>query len=119
MVTFRSRSALHADLSAGLRVRVLGSSAYLHPISDDLLLGVGQDASERGTLRGTQLSLFDVSDPAQPRRLDQLRVGADSSSTVEYDHHAVLWWAPAKLAVVPVQSFDYWNWDEGQPPRVA
>jgi len=25
---------------------------------------------------------------------------------VEYDHHAFLWWAPRRLAVVPVQTWD-------------
>ena len=114
VVTFRQIDPLYTiDLSrpAAPRVagelKILGYSAYLHPIGDDLLLGVGQDASERGALRGTQLSLFDVSDLARPRRLHQRRVAEASSSTAEYDHHAFLWWAPAKLAVVPVQSLDY------------
>ena len=119
VVTFRQIDPLYTlDLSRPVAPRVagelkiLGYSAYLHPIGDDLLLGVGRDASERGTLGGTQLSLFDVSNLARPRRLHQRRVGAESSSTVEYDHHAFLWWAPAKLAVVPVQSFDYWRGGE-------
>ena len=44
-------------------LKIPGYSAYLHPVGDDLLLGVGQDATEQGRRLGTQLSLFDVSDP--------------------------------------------------------
>jgi len=47
-------------------LELLGYSAYLHPIGDDLLLGIGQDATATGQTTGTQLSLFDVSDPAAP-----------------------------------------------------
>ena len=54
---------------------------------------------------GTQLSLFDVSDPAAPRLL-QRQTLAVHVSDVEYDHHAFLWWAPKRLAVVPVTDYD-------------
>jgi hypothetical protein len=109
VVTFRQVDPLYTiDLENPTRPRVagelkiLGYSAYLHPVSEGLLLGVGQDATEQGRLRGSQLSLFDVSDPRNPRRLHQRAIGSGSSSEVEYDHHAFLWWAPAKLAVIPV-----------------
>ena len=86
-------------------LKILGYSAYLHPVSDDLLIGVGQDATEGGRTLGTQLSLFDVSDPAKPRRLHQRRLAEGSGSSAEYDHHAFLWWNPAKLAVLPVSDY--------------
>ena len=112
VVTFRQTDPLYTlDLSkpsapkvAG-ELKIRGYSAYLHPVADDLLLGVGQDADERGSVRGTQLSLFDVGDPARPRRLHQHTVERDSSSDVEYDHHAFLWWGPSKLAVMPLHSY--------------
>ena len=69
VVTFRQTDPLYTvDLSdpAHPRVRgelkILGYSAYLHPLGPDLLLGVGQDATEEGRRLGTQLSVFDVSD---------------------------------------------------------
>jgi Beta propeller domain len=113
VVTFRQTDPLYTiDLSepnaprvAG-ELKLLGFSAYLHPVGDGLLLGVGQDATEQGRQLGTQLSLFDVSDLAHPARLSQRRVGSSSSSEVEYDHHAFLYWAPEKLAVLPVSIFD-------------
>jgi uncharacterized secreted protein with C-terminal beta-propeller domain len=88
-------------------VDLLGYSAYLHPVGDGLLLGVGQAANEQGRTQGTQVSLFDVSDPAKPTRLSKKLVGTGSSSSVEFDPHAFLWWDPLKLAVLPVQVFDY------------
>ena len=110
VVTFRQVDPLYTvDLSEPREPRVRGElkirgySAYLHPVGGDLLLGIGQDATEEGRLLGTQLSLFDVSDVARPQRLHHRTVAPGASSDVEYDHHAFLWWAPAKLAVLPVQ----------------
>ena len=83
-------------------LKILGYSAYLHPIADDLLLGVGQDASERGALpRHAALAVRRVR-PCSTAAPAPASVGANSSSTAEYDYHAFLWWAPAKLAVMPL-----------------
>lgn len=108
VVTFREVDPLYTlDLSRPRSPRVLGAlkirgySAYLHPAGDDLLIGVGQDATRTGVALGTQLSLFDVSDLRRPRRLHR-RTIADTTSEVEFDHHAFLWWPPARLAVFPV-----------------
>jgi uncharacterized secreted protein with C-terminal beta-propeller domain len=48
-------------------------------------------------------SLFDVSDPAHPKRLDAFTLGR-TSSQVESDHRAFLWWPRTSLAVLPVQT---------------
>jgi hypothetical protein len=46
-----------------------------------------------------------VSDPAHPTRVQKAQVGARwSSSAVEWDHHAFLWWPATQLAVLPVDS---------------
>ncbi|MEA2424015.1 MAG: hypothetical protein QOH13_425, partial [Thermoleophilaceae bacterium] len=86
---------------------LLGYSAYLHPVGDGLLLGIGQSANAQGGTQGTQVSLFDVSDPKNPARLSNKLVGSGSSSDVEFDPHAFLWWDPAKLAVLPVSIYNY------------
>jgi hypothetical protein len=111
VVTFRQIDPLYVvDLERPSQpvvrgeLKIRGYSAYLHPVGDGLLLGVGQDASDRGLELGTQLSLFDVSDPSRPRRLHQAAV-ANSSSTAEFDHHAFLWWAPRDLAVLPLATY--------------
>ncbi|MEA2350065.1 MAG: hypothetical protein QOG86_1006, partial [Thermoleophilaceae bacterium] len=116
VVTFKQVDPLYTlDLADPENPRVAGEltlrgySAYLHPLAGDLLLGVGQDANEQGGTVGTQLSLFDVSDPANPVRLHH-RTVEGGSSDAEYDHHAFLWWGPSKLAVLPLQ---VWNYKEG------
>jgi hypothetical protein len=113
VVTFRQVDPLYTvDLSDPRNpavlgeLKILGYSAYLHPLGDDLLLGVGQDATAQGRTRGTQLSLFDVSDLRNPQRLHQRALGSDSSSEAEYDHRAFLYWPATKLAVIPVELFD-------------
>ncbi len=109
VVTFRQTDPLYTlDLSdprdprvAG-ELKITGYSAYLHPVGDGRLLGVGQDATEDGTITGVQASLFDVSDPAAPARLDQVTFG-QGSAAVEWDPRAFLYWPDTALAVVPVE----------------
>ncbi len=112
VVTFRQTDPLYTvDLADPARPRVRGElkipgySVYLHPIGEDLLLGVGQEADADGRVQGLQVSLFDVSDLAQPRRLQKAQLGERwSSSAAEWDHHAFLWWPATKLAVLPMNS---------------
>ena len=94
VVTFRQTDPLYTvDLSVPTRPRVagelkiLGYSAYLHPVGDGLLLGLGQDADSDGRTSGLQLSLFDVRDPANPKRVST-RTVPGAWSDVEGDHHA-------------------------------
>jgi uncharacterized secreted protein with C-terminal beta-propeller domain len=109
VVTFRQVDPLYTvDLSdpaapkvAG-ELKLLGYSAYLHPVGDGLLLGVGQDATDQGRLQGAQVSLFDVSDPAAPKLLDRRSLGTGSWTEVESDHHAFTWWPATRLALLPV-----------------
>ncbi|MEV4375749.1 beta-propeller domain-containing protein [Streptosporangium sp. NPDC049644] len=85
-------------------LKITGYSAYLHPAGDGRLIGVGQEASEKGRTLGTQVSLFDVSDPANPRRLSQM-FQKDSGSEAEWDPHAFLYWAKTGTAVLPLNSW--------------
>ncbi len=78
-----------------------GYSAYLHPIDEGHLLGIGQDADADGMTRGLQASVFDVTDPTHPTRVDRL-VFPGMSSAVEWDHHAFLYWGATGQAVLPL-----------------
>ncbi|MDH3500046.1 MAG: beta-propeller domain-containing protein [Acidimicrobiia bacterium] len=118
VVTFRQTDPLYTvDLSDPTNpevvgeLKILGYSAYLHPLGDGLILGVGQDATKQGRVQGSQVSVFDVSDPAEPVRVAKLTLDEGSSSSVEWDHRAFLYWAETGLAVMPVQQ---WNWDDGK-----
>ena len=112
VVTFRQVDPLYTlDLSAPRRPRVAGElkiqgySSYLHPIGNDLLLGVGQDATSQGQALGTQVSVFDVADLRRPVRLHRHTIET-SGSEVEYDHHAFLYWPRTGLTVLPVNRYD-------------
>jgi hypothetical protein len=116
VVTFRQTDPLYvvdlrdptAPAVAG-ELKIPGYSAYLHPVGDGLLLGVGQDATDEGRTLGTQLSLFDVRDPANPQRLSTLAVGGWSEA--EWDHHAFLYWPDDGTIVIPVSP----GWSECGP----
>lgn len=115
VVTFRQTDPLYTiDLSDPTdptvvgELKILGYSAYLHPVGNGLLLGIGQDATEQGRTLGTQVSLFDVSDLANPKRIHNFTLD-DGYSSVEYDHRAFLHWPETGLTVIPVQ---VWSWDE-------
>ncbi|MDH3499692.1 MAG: beta-propeller domain-containing protein, partial [Acidimicrobiia bacterium] len=120
VVTFRQVDPLYTiDLStpddpkAVGELKIPGFSSYLHPIEEGLLLGVGQDATEDGATRGTQVSLFDVSDLANPIRLQQWTMPTESNgssySEVEYDHRAFLHWPSTGMTVLPITRY---SWDE-------
>jgi uncharacterized secreted protein with C-terminal beta-propeller domain len=109
VVTFKQIDPLYTmDLSLPERPRVLGElkipgySAYLHPIGEDLLLGVGQDVSEEGRPLGTQISLFDVSNLRSPTRVAKEHLGLGWSEA-ESDHHAFLYWPRTGLVVIPFE----------------
>jgi hypothetical protein len=109
VVTFRQTDPLYTvdihDPKAPTvkgELKIPGYSAYLHPAGDNRLLGIGQDATDQGRVRGTQVSLFDVSDLTDPRRIAQYKVSG-AHSEAEFDPHAFLYWPASGLLVVPLQ----------------
>lgn len=110
VVTFRQMDPLHvidltdpANPRARGELKIPGYSAYLHPVGDGYILGVGQNATDEGRPLGTQVSLFDVRDPDNPVRVRNITLD-EGWSEVESDHHAFLYWAPTGLAMVPVNT---------------
>ncbi|MBV8396291.1 MAG: beta-propeller domain-containing protein, partial [Actinobacteria bacterium] len=108
VVTFRQVDPLYTiDLHDPANPAVLGQldlpgySSYLHPISDTLLLGIGQNVDpSTNEPSGTQVTLFDVSDLKNPKRVQTYSLGQGWSSA-ESDHHAFLYWPATNLVVVP------------------
>ena len=77
-VTFRNTDPLFAvDLSDPENPRITdylkipGFSAYMHPYSEDLLLGIGYETDENGFGNTIKLSMFDVSDPHDIKEVDK------------------------------------------------
>ncbi|MFZ6181596.1 beta-propeller domain-containing protein [Nannocystis pusilla] len=126
VVTFRQTDPLYTvDVSdptqpvvAG-ELKIPGFSAYLHPVGEDLILGVGRDGTEEGQLLGIQLSLFDVSDDAAPKQLHKTSIGSEWGwSEALFDHKAFLWWGKTGLAMLPLEWSSYddnlgYTWEQG------
>lgn len=110
VVTFRQVDPLYlidtSDPTAPAlsgELKIPGFSSYLHPIGEDYLLGVGQDAdTQTGRPLGLQVSLFDIGDTASPERVDQIGFG-EGYSPVEGDHRAFLYWPPTGQVVIPAE----------------
>ncbi len=112
IVTFRQSDPLYlvdtsdpTDPEVTGELKIPGYSAYLHPINDEYLLGVGQDADpETGRESGLQASLFDISDLRNPERVDQL-TWPGGYSPVEYDHRAFTAWAQTGHFFLPAEIY--------------
>lgn len=80
IVTFRNTDPLFAiDLSDPRNPKILGKvklpgfSEYLHPIGDNLLVGIGYDGSDRDAdYQSLKITLFDISDPLNPTVKDSM-----------------------------------------------
>ncbi|MDD6527801.1 MAG: beta-propeller domain-containing protein [Oscillospiraceae bacterium] len=80
VVTFRNTDPLFAiDVSDPKNPKVLGEvklpgfSEYLHPLGDDLLVGIGYDGDdEDADFESLKITLFDISDPLHPTVKDSL-----------------------------------------------
>ncbi len=112
VVTFRQTDPLYVldmtDRRAPKKVgelKIPGYSSYLHSVGDGWLIGIGQNATEQGQVTGSQASLFDVSNPANPTRLATLDLGTTSGA--EYDPKAFLWWPETRDLVLPVYTSPY------------
>lgn len=111
IVTFRQTDPLYlVDLSRPTEPRVRGElkipgySAYLHPIGDRRLLGVGQDANQWGQTLGLQVSSFDILDVTDPRRTDSLDLGNASTSPIEQDPRGFVYLPDERLAIFPMNA---------------
>jgi hypothetical protein len=116
LVTFEFIDPLFTlDLSDRRNPRVVGElkvpgfSTYLHPIADGRLLSIGVDGTNRWR---TQVSLFDVSDFANPMLASALPVEAQNTwgwSEALHDHKAFQYWAPKQLLAIPQSTYAYQN----------
>lgn len=115
LVTFEQIDPLFTlDLSDPTNPRVVGElelpgfSTYIHPIADDMLLTIGVGGDETGANWRTQISMFDVSDFAQPQVFSQEALVSEDEwgwSEALYEHKAFQYWAPKKLLAIPLSSY--------------
>lgn len=106
VVTFRRTDPLFVldlsdptDPTLSGELKLPGYSSYLHPIGGGLVLGVGFSGTENGLDGRTQLSLFDVADPAKPTLVTSLDLGLLAEAA--WDPHAFLWWPETGSVLLP------------------
>lgn len=77
-------------------LKIPGFSSYLHPLTENLVLGVGQEDFS------SKIALFDVSDPTNPTEVAKEIFDAYSWSEVEENHHAFLQDSEKEVFFLPV-----------------
>ncbi len=116
LVTFKKTDPLFViDLKDPTSLQVLGElhvsgySDYLQPYDETHLIGIGKNATdaEGGTFawyQGVKVSLFDVSDPANPVEVANYVIGDRGTTSPSLtDSHAVLFDHDRNLLVIPVE----------------
>ncbi len=88
------------------QLKLPGFSEYLHPINENTLLGFGVNTvvtQYGGVVQdGLKLSLFDVSDPANPKEKASYRLGnTGSTSEALQNHKAIMYYPEQQLIGFP------------------
>ncbi|MCL1835500.1 MAG: beta-propeller domain-containing protein [Oscillospiraceae bacterium] len=127
VVTFRETDPLFvfdlsdpADPKITGELKVPGFSTYLHPVSENTILGIGRDVYDIytrdrygvetvvGTRQGgIKLSLFDVSDMGKPKEIDTLILGDEGYAEALYNHKAAMYKASEELVAFCANLYDF------------
>jgi inhibitor of cysteine peptidase len=119
VVTFKEVDPLFVlDMSNPVKPTVLGElkipgfSNYLHPYDENHLIGFGQhtklvknagDLSPRVLTDGVKISLFDVSNPVEPKeKFSEIIGGSGTYSPLNYDHKALLFNKSKNIFAFPI-----------------
>lgn len=101
VVTFRQTDPFYVlDLSNPKNpqlkgeLKIPGFSSYLHPLSDDIILGIGRESSK------VKISMFDVSDPSNPQEVDKYMLD-EYWTEIQNNHRAFLIDKDNKLFFIP------------------
>ena len=113
IVTFRNTDPLFAiDLSDPKNptvkgeLKIPGYSAYLHPIGDNLLIGIGYEGdSQNADFNSVKVSLFDISDPTNLKELDKL-VYLKTSTSVRENPKELIYKADEGILGMPMNTYD-------------
>lgn len=123
MVTFKETDPLFVlDVATPTSPKVLGElkipgfSNYLHPLDENHLIGFGYetriDTQSGGKeplimTEGMKISLFDVSDLANPKEKDTEVIGDQGTySPIQYDHHALFEHQENNLYGFPISIYE-------------
>ncbi len=111
VVTFRQVDPLYAiDLTDPDQPLLMGSlkipgySAYLHPLGEHRLLGLGQLQGSDGRW-GAQAGLFNVTDLTNPQQLDVVEFGPDSQALAGQDPRQLTWLPDGRTVLTVVADY--------------
>jgi uncharacterized secreted protein with C-terminal beta-propeller domain len=103
-------------------LKVPGFSSYLHPVGDDLLLGIGadtydiyrKDSSGKDVVIGTQqggikFSLFDISEKGKPKEISKYVVGDSGTWSEALNNHKAIMIDPSNENVAIDSYIQYEN----------
>ncbi len=91
-------------------LKIPGFSNYLHPVTENYLLGIGVNGDEEGAGDGMKVSLFDVSDKKNPKEVSKFEILPPEStnnifnwlsSAAFYDHKSVCWDSKNLIMYIP------------------
>lgn len=112
IVTFKQTDPLYTiDLSDPYNpkkvgeLKIPGFSSYFHPVDENRILSIGQDADEEtGRTKGVQIQLFDISDFANPILADKLIIGEDwrTRSEAVWNHKAFTYRNSDDMFAIPI-----------------
>ena len=111
VVTFRQVDPLYAiDLTDPDQPVLMGSlkipgySAYLHPLGQHRLLGLGQLQGSNGRW-GAQAGLFNVTDLTNPQQLDVVEFGPDSQALAAQDPRQLTWLPDGRTVLTVIADY--------------
>jgi hypothetical protein len=91
-------------------LKVPGYSEYIHLMDENHLLTIGRDADDMGDFawfQGVQLSIFDVTDFANPTLLHKELIGTrGTSSEAETDPKAFNYFTPLDALAIPIDLYE-------------
>ena len=99
-------------------LKIPGFSTYLHPVGENLVLGVGVDGDENGATNGLKVSLFDVTNPESPKETYKVTIPASNSaglysyvsSQAYHTHKALCWDAEESVMYIPyIKQIERWT----------
>lgn len=91
-------------------LKIPGFSNYLHPVTENYLLGIGVNGDDNGAGNGMKISLFDVSDKKKPKEVSKFEILPQENTdnlwgyldcSAFYDHKAVCWDSKNLIMYIP------------------
>ncbi|HIE36889.1 TPA: hypothetical protein EYP83_01870 [Candidatus Geothermarchaeota archaeon] len=92
-------------------LKIPGFSTYLHPISENLLIGIGYEVNNMTQVTGLKVSLFSVADPTMPEEVDNIIFNSSDWvwSEALYNHKAILLFENDKMIGFSITFYNYTN----------